>query len=62
MPEPSEGEGLVREDIPEEVTSGGSENVDRQSRRQGPSRKGGLPQAEVQRQERRGGRQVLPRV
>ena len=37
------------------------ENVDRQSRSQGQSRKRGLPQAEVQRQETRGKRQVLPR-
>ena len=39
-----------------------SENVDRQSRSQGQSRKGELPQAEVQRQKTRGKRQVLARV
>lgn len=40
---PFRDKGLVREDILEEVPSGGREHVTRQSRRQGWCRKGALP-------------------
>lgn len=52
----------MRADVPEKVASGGGENMERQSGRQGWSGKGGLPQTQVQGQDTRAGGLSCPGV